>query len=481
MTIKELEERLGLPRASIRFYEQEGFIRPARGANNYRDYSEEDLATLEKVKLLRQLGLSLEDIRKAQAGERPLSALLAAQEAALERQRAGLAWAENMCRAMREDGAEFATLDPEKYLHAPDRPAEGGFSLEGDVLPKMAYPWRRFFARWLDLNLYALFWTAFGLLVLRFNPPDNLLFSLLASYRDYATMLLVEPILLHFWGWTPGKWLLGLRLRDGAGEKLSWSAALSRTLGVFIRGYGYGIPIYSLYRHYKSYRACADCEALPWEEEERYTLRDSRGWRAFAYVGAVAAALLLAVLTVFHSYMPRHRAPLTADEYIANVNDMYRYVTQEGWDLLDREGNYALDWLDNGLGSGLLWDGGLDHALTLDGEGTVTAVTLTARTAGETYLRPATLEKQLAVNSFVAAQPGWNCFSWPASGVLEEIKERGLDNYTLRAGDVTIIQTVEQTGYEGLLGGGLLAEDGVPEDRLRCTLTFTLTLDPAEG
>ena len=165
MTIKELEERLGLPRASIRFYEQEGFIRPARGENNYRDYSEEDLATLEKVKLLRQLGLSLEDIRKAQRGERPLSALLAAQEAALERQRAGLTWAENVCRAMREDGAEFATLEPEKYLHAPDRPAEGGFSLEGDVLPKMAYPWRRFFARTLDLGLYTLFWMAFGLLV----------------------------------------------------------------------------------------------------------------------------------------------------------------------------------------------------------------------------------------------------------------------------------------------------------------------------
>ena len=478
MTIKELEERLGLPRASIRFYEQEGFIRPARGANNYRDYSEADLATLEKVKLLRQLGLSLEDIRKAQTGERPLSALLAAQEAALERQRAGLAWAENVCRAMREDGAEFATLDPEKYLHAPDRPAEGGFSLEGDVLPKMAYPWRRFFARWLDLNLYALFWTAFGLLVLRFNPPDNLLFSLLASYRDYATMLLVEPILLHFWGWTPGKWLLGLRLRDGAGEKLSWSAALSRTLGVFVRGYGYGIPIYSLYRHYKSYRACADCEALPWEEEERYTLRDSRGWRGFAYVGVVAAVLFLAVLTTFQSYMPRHRAPLTPEAYIDNVNDMYRYAARERWDLLDREGNYALDWLDSGLGGGLLWDGGLDHALTLDGAGTVTAITLTARTAGEKYLRPATLEKQMAVNSFVAAQPGWSCFSWPDSGVLEEIEEKGLDDYTFRAGDVTITQTVEQTGYEAL-GGGLMALEGFPEDQLRCTLTFTLALDGA--
>ena len=77
MTIKELEERLGLPRASIRFYEQEGFIRPARGENNYRDYSEEDLATLEKVKLLRQLGLPLDTIKKVQRGELELDTALA--------------------------------------------------------------------------------------------------------------------------------------------------------------------------------------------------------------------------------------------------------------------------------------------------------------------------------------------------------------------------------------------------------------------
>ena len=82
MTIGELEAALGMPRANIRFYEQEGFIHPRRGANNYRDYTEEDADTLRKVKLLRQLGLSLEEIRQAQRGERPLAALLGEQEAA---------------------------------------------------------------------------------------------------------------------------------------------------------------------------------------------------------------------------------------------------------------------------------------------------------------------------------------------------------------------------------------------------------------
>ena len=55
-----------MTRANIRFYEQEGFLSPARGANNYRIYSEEDVETLRKLKLLRQLGLPLDTIKKVQ-------------------------------------------------------------------------------------------------------------------------------------------------------------------------------------------------------------------------------------------------------------------------------------------------------------------------------------------------------------------------------------------------------------------------------
>ena len=46
MNIKEMEERSGLPRSGIRFYESEGLLSPARSANGYRDYSESDLETL---------------------------------------------------------------------------------------------------------------------------------------------------------------------------------------------------------------------------------------------------------------------------------------------------------------------------------------------------------------------------------------------------------------------------------------------------
>ena len=62
MTIKEIEELSGMPRANIRFYEAEGLLRPDRDANGYRNYSEEDLRILQKIRLLRALHVSLEDI-----------------------------------------------------------------------------------------------------------------------------------------------------------------------------------------------------------------------------------------------------------------------------------------------------------------------------------------------------------------------------------------------------------------------------------
>ena len=68
MTIKELEQRTGMARANIRFYEGEGLLAPKRLENGYRDYSEEDARTLEKIKLLRQLQLDIDTIRRVQAG-----------------------------------------------------------------------------------------------------------------------------------------------------------------------------------------------------------------------------------------------------------------------------------------------------------------------------------------------------------------------------------------------------------------------------
>ena len=62
MTIKEMETKLDIPRATIRFYEKEGLITPVREENGYRDYSEDDLEKIKKIVILRKIGFSVNDI-----------------------------------------------------------------------------------------------------------------------------------------------------------------------------------------------------------------------------------------------------------------------------------------------------------------------------------------------------------------------------------------------------------------------------------
>lgn len=470
MTIKELETSLDMTRANIRFYEQEGFLSPERGANNYRIYSEEDVETLRKIKLLRQLGLPLETIKQVQKGELGLDTALARRQHTLEEERSELDWADRVCAAMRSDQVEYATLDAQKYLSTLNRPAEGEgyFSLKKDIAPMVVYPWRRFFARWLDLALYSCLWTALGLLVMRFDPPDNLFITLLAIYRDYLTMLVVEPILLSTWGYTPGKWIFGLRVRGEDGRKISWADARTRTWLVFTNGCGYGLPFYNLYRYYKSYKACTDCETLPWEEGCGYAIKDARAWRCVGFVGAAAALFVLLAFTVLQAQMPRYRGELTAGQYVYNVNDLYHYISQDGVGAMDLDGK----WLGR---DDMVYGVPPDHQITVDENGVVTAVTLVEEGAGEQFIAGSAFDKQLAALSFAAASGGYNCVSWLGSGVLDAISEQDFTDYTIQAGKVAITQTVETRGYDEM-GGWLFAQENFPEDQLYYRIEFNMTL-----
>ena len=110
MNIKEMEQRSGLPRSGIRFYESEGLLSPARSPNGYRDYSEDDLDTLMKIKRLRSLGLSLQEIKEVQSGALPLADALRAQLVRLGSMRGEMARAEAECRSLIDAGAGWADM-----------------------------------------------------------------------------------------------------------------------------------------------------------------------------------------------------------------------------------------------------------------------------------------------------------------------------------------------------------------------------------
>ena len=120
MTSKEMEERSGVARANIRYYEAEGLLSPRRAKNGYRDYREEDLLVLEKIKLLRRLGVTVEELRALCSGSEALPAVLERRLTELGKERQTLRRVEEVCGAMRNES--FETLDAERYLQALDAP-----------------------------------------------------------------------------------------------------------------------------------------------------------------------------------------------------------------------------------------------------------------------------------------------------------------------------------------------------------------------
>ena len=98
MTIKDVEERTGLSRSNVRFYEKEKLVEPSRNeSNGYRDYSENDVENIKKIAYLRTLGISIEDIRSIISEKVTLQEMLEKQKEVLKNQITDLNKAKLMC------------------------------------------------------------------------------------------------------------------------------------------------------------------------------------------------------------------------------------------------------------------------------------------------------------------------------------------------------------------------------------------------
>lgn len=329
MTIKELEVRLGISRANIRFYEKEGLLRPTRRANGYRDYSEEDAAALEKIALLRRLGMPVETIRQVQTGELPLQTALQRQDQALKVLQMESWQARRLCAVMLEEQVTYAALEPEKYRGALPRPAPSAPALlpEEQREPAVTHWVRRGLARLLDLGLCWGLWFAVGFGLLQCTLSHWLL-QLLAAM---GLCLLLEPALLAVWGTTPGKYLFGLQLESGVpgpDRRLTYGEALWRTLHVLLHELLLGIPVLSWILIFKVCYDSQQGKVQSWNEDYDYYLAERPRQWAFDLMAAVLAVLL--VLLPGRLMALPYAAPLTPAQYAANLNRAMASCGQRG-------------------------------------------------------------------------------------------------------------------------------------------------------
>lgn len=64
MQIGELAEHLGVSSRSLRHYEQQGLLAPARGSNGYRVYDDVDIVRASNISDLMATGLTTADVRQ---------------------------------------------------------------------------------------------------------------------------------------------------------------------------------------------------------------------------------------------------------------------------------------------------------------------------------------------------------------------------------------------------------------------------------
>ena len=116
MKIKQVEQEVGISVHSIRFYEEMGLIKIQRKEDSkYRDFTEHDVKKLKEIKLFRELGITIEEIKRYYANEISLQDLMDHQLIELKAQHNDMELKEKLCADIKDSNAPLIAYTVEKY------------------------------------------------------------------------------------------------------------------------------------------------------------------------------------------------------------------------------------------------------------------------------------------------------------------------------------------------------------------------------
>jgi len=161
------------------------------------------------------------------------------------------------------------------------------------------HPWRRFFARIVDIWT----WGLLAFLVLAFAGavflPKAEVSTLQIQFIVWIVLLVlwipIEAILLSTVGNTPAKWLFGISVRTKSGHKLSFSQALERSFLVLTQGEGLGIPFVALFTQLFAYRRLTKSGTTLWDKATGCVVTHT-SWGAARAIGCVVTVIIVFIL-----------------------------------------------------------------------------------------------------------------------------------------------------------------------------------------
>ena len=303
---------------------------------------------------------------------------------------------------------------------------------QAEERPYAFTPWRRLFAYNLDCKLCQLL--LYAVLELGFHVNTNKrswLLSLLYAYLALMLQVLIEPWLLHRFGATPGKAIMGIYIETESGERPTCVQARARTWKRFWYGLGASIPILGLVRMWqKGYRPCRDCESCAWDSENELVclIHDRKAWRGWIMAAAYAGCVAVNVLLSSASALPPCRGRLTVAQFARNYNMLANYYGDETNWRLDETGAWE-DITPAGVFIVRVGDeiGRPDWQFTLDADGYIQRAELAAdyrNCDGMVWI--STLEDQtlLGTLSIVCAQPGVHAWSFAPQRIAKAFKQQ---------------------------------------------------------
>jgi len=480
MQIRDLESKACLDRATIRFYEKEGFIVPCRKENGYREYSQQDLDDLLKIKLLRKIGISLETIRKLKQGTEDFSNILSNQIHILEHEISTKKRAIEVCRLLRENSINYSSLNAEYYLNkfnTFEEEPKAAFSFH-ELVTREYHPVRRYLARMADYSILSVILYFILVILLRLRPFYNIYMTAISLIVPFIAVPAMA-FSLHRFGTTPGKWLFGLHVLSENGCYLTYKDAKEREWDVLQLGYGYGIPYWSIYRLYKSYKAYTENEA-EWDYKSEYHYKKWSLRRKAALACSIASIILLNILIVNDQLLPINRGDLTINQFASNYNFYYKTLIED-YDisgLLQENGT----WTSNEQGIGSIYFDGEPEFPNQQFEFTCADDRVTGIRYSNTwneirYLQPISVKCMVAATTAVLSQRGMSGLDFIRFAQEWDHADKSQDG-SLKYNNVLITWKIDTENCSLVHDNTYVADEGTKQSSI--SLVYEIRISPNE-
>ncbi len=188
------------------------------------------------------------------------------------------------------------------------------------------HPFRRFAARILDTTLMTLIGGAILRLGFRVNVGISLKMVAYCEIIFWLFEMMIEPLLLTTIGTTPGKFIMGIKIRDmKTKNKLDLKQGYIRALKLAWQGFGFMIPIYTVFKRAMSFLRCRMDDTMPWDNGIDVELVDESPARIALVIIAVVLLNVGDELVSKQALIPENRGQITSEQFYENVVELMKY------------------------------------------------------------------------------------------------------------------------------------------------------------